>query len=222
MHTMTYNMWETLTEREQTQWLEEHTNNNQPMKNSYASCVNDADYSVQPKHGNKRLRCPAYIAWANMIKRVYSAEYNNNHPSYKGVSLCAEWHSFKVFRQWWLKYQVDSWNLDKDLLTNSKIYSPETCIYIPQWLNKFTTDHAVARGALPVGVTGRPNNMYQARCMNPILGKRESLGCFSNPQDAYQAWLTRKYDHTHALKPAIDTIDLRLYPRILEVISAAV
>lgn len=59
--------------------------------------------------------------------------------------------------------------MDKDMLAaGSKIYSPATCIFIPQWLNKFMTSFEQKEGReLPTGVYRR-NAYYRARGRHPF------------------------------------------------------
>lgn len=73
--------------------------------------------------------------------------YNPNHKSYhryggKGIVMCEEWkNSFIAFKDWALANGYkDTYQLDKDTLCEQKgiepkIYSPETCMWIPQSKN---------------------------------------------------------------------------------------
>lgn len=45
------------------------------------------------------------------------------------------------------------WALDKDILVKgNKIYSPETCCFVPQEINNLFTKRKSCRGTLPIGV----------------------------------------------------------------------
>lgn len=44
------------------------------------------------------------------------------------------------------------WAIDKDIIGSGRIYSPETCIFVPQRVNNFTTMRSVSRGNTPLGV----------------------------------------------------------------------
>lgn len=76
--------------------------------------------------------------------------YDINYPSYyvyggRGVIVCDEWYNFQNFKNWYisnyrfdLEYKGINLQLDKDLLSkNVKIYSPNTCIFLPNKINKF-------------------------------------------------------------------------------------
>ena len=102
---------------------------------------------------------------------------------------------------------------------DDNLYSPETCIYIPSWLNKFTTNSGAARGELPVGVSyHKPSGKYAAQCSHPF-GEYEYLGYYSDAEQAHQAWRNRKLKIAAELKSKMDDIDVRIYPRIIEIIS---
>ena len=185
----------------------------------YGIGVNDADYVVRSTINGRRVKCPAYMSWGNMLKRCYSEKYHHGHPTYIGVKVCDEWLSFMAFRKWWIENQVDGWHLDKDVLSDDSIYSPETCIFLPVWLNSFTIDSGAARGEWPIGVSfGRRRGEFESRCRHPF-GKNEFLGYFSTPDEAHAAWLARKLEIAHELKHLMDDIDARIFPRVIEIIS---
>ncbi|MGL5393378.1 MAG: hypothetical protein ACRDA8_18705, partial [Shewanella sp.] len=121
-------------------------------KSVFGVGVNDSTYMVHPSVGGKRLSCPAHSSWRDMLRRSYSPERHLIYPTYSEVTVCKDWLRFTQFRHWWIENQVDGWQLDKDILTDSKTYSPKSCIFVPQWLNVFTTDHRSRRGEQPIGV----------------------------------------------------------------------
>lgn len=184
--------------------------------------INDADYLTNPKVNGKVIRCPAYVAWSSMITRAYSQKYHAKFPTYRMVEVCEEWKSFMEFRKWWVSNQVDGWQLDKDLLSDQLIYSPETCVYVPCWMNAFTIDSGAARGLWPIGVhLHKPSGKFNACCRNPKTAKEEHVGLFISPDSAHQAWKSRKIGWALALKRDMDDIDARIYPRVIEIIERA-
>ena len=186
------------------------------------SGVNDATYCTQPAIDGKQVMCPAYKAWKNMFKRVYSAKFHASRPTYSDVKVCDEWLTFMSFRKWWLENQVDGWQIDKDILSDAACYSPDTCLFVPAWLNLFTTDCGSARGEWPIGVClDKKSGKFRAKCCNPITKKQESLGYFCAPEEANLAWMARKLELALELKPSMDEIDLRIYPRVADIINNA-
>ena len=194
-----------------------------PRKPLYGVGVNDARYATQPMVNGVKLMDPAYRAWANMLARSYDPKFHEKQPTYVGVTVCKEWHSFIAFRVWWLANYRDGFQCDKDLLAiGNREYSPWSCLYIPQWLNKFTTDRGVLHGDLPIGVSFcNQTGKYRSHCRNPITGKSHSLGYFTTPEAAHEAWLRYKLELSAQLKHEMDAIDLRIYPNVVTEIKSA-
>lgn len=180
--------------------------------------INDSDYLTQSRSGGEKIQCPVYSAWYSMLSRAYSSNYHERQPTYKGVTVCEEWLLFSNFRVWWLENYVDGWQLDKDLLViGNRVYSPDTCIYIPRWLNSFLLDCGASRGKYKIGVIwNKQANKFQVRCRNSLSNNKEHLGYFDNEDTAHAAWLARKLEIAFELKPKIDKIDLRIYPNVVD------
>ncbi|MFW3388664.1 UNVERIFIED_CONTAM: hypothetical protein RF648_22020, partial [Kocuria sp. CPCC 205274] len=82
--------------------------------------------------------------WTNVIERSYSDKFQERYPTYKGCSVAPRWHNYQNFykdvqslpgfKEW-----LDTKNkmcLDKDTrIEGNKIYSLETCLFIPQFEN---------------------------------------------------------------------------------------
>lgn len=222
---ITMSEWRAMSGKEQTLWLDDNCQVNGfggTRKPLFGVGVNDAEYCQQPRIRGGRAICPAYAAWSGMIKRCYSEKYHVKWPTYSGVKVCDEWHSFSNFRAWWMSHQVDGWHIDKDILSYSREYSPETSLFVPDWLNIFTIDSGAERGAYPIGVHYRKDRgRFQAKCRNQMTKKQEHLGYFTTPEEAHLAWRARKLELALELKPRMDEIDLRIYQRVCEIISSA-
>lgn len=174
--------------------------------------VNDADYLTWTKEDGLILICPAYQAWHEIVRRCYNSR--EKEASYRKATLCEEWHKFSSFRQWWLENWKEGYEIDKDILSDSKIYSPSNCIFVPRWLN------LLASGKKDTGWKGGVRfykGSYQARIVENK--KRLHLGCFKTEDEAYKAWLERKIKIVKSNKAAMDAIDERIYQRIVEIIS---
>lgn len=184
--------------------------------------VNDSRYPTQPRIGGKQVCCPAYRCWRGMLTRCYNQGYQRDNPTYVGASVCVEWLRFSTFLNWWKANQVDGWDLDKDLLSDSKMYSPDTCVFVPKWLNRFTLGSEAIRGTSPIGTSlHRRTGKYVAYCKNPITGSREHLGSFESGDEAWEAWSERKLELADLLKGDMDKIDSRIYGRVVGWIEAS-
>ena len=173
-----------------------------PRKLLYGLGDNDADYliseSVTVEGRTKELwRCPYYTKWKSMLMRCYSESYLSKNTTYKGCSVCEEWLLFSNFRAWMEQQDWEGRCLDKDfLLEGNKIYSPSTCVFLPQKVNTFIITSGKVRGDCPLGVSsikGRKKNPYYSQCCGGDGGQRY-LGRFSTSEQAHQAWLMKKFE----------------------------
>ncbi len=181
--------------------------------------INDADYTVSKIVSGKIALCPAYVTWNSMLRRAYSPVYHAKYPAYVGVTVCAEWHRFMAFKRWYDDNHVDGFQLDKDILSGTGEYSPDNCIFVPGWLNKFLTDSKGSRGEYPIGVYfDKSSGKFRAKCNNPLTRKIESIGRFDSVEKAHSAWRQRKLEHLAALSPEIE----RIKPGLTQYVAMAV
>jgi len=141
--------------------------------------------------------------WASMIDRV-TYENNTFHRTYSDVIICEEWYNYQNFADWakknYYKVQDLRMELDKDILIKgNKIYSPETCIFVPYIINTLFTKADKSRGDLPIGVYWHERDQeYRAQCSyitDTGTRKNKWLGGHSNPEDAYLAYKRFKESH---------------------------
>ena len=156
--------------------------------------INDADYAIESRGPDgKRLPCPYYVTWNNMLKRAYCPKYHARRPTYIGVTVCEEWHSFMAFRAWMETQDWQGRQLDKDIIApGNRTYSPDTCVFVPQALNKLLTAHTAARGKWPIGVSwDKANKKFFAQISGGGRAQRH-LGYFTCPHEAHMAWCKAK------------------------------
>ncbi|MBM0416274.1 hypothetical protein [Aeromonas veronii] len=183
--------------------------------------INDAMFVAQIVIDGQRVCHPAYRAWVGVLRRSLSQKMKKVNQTYSDVHVCAEWTVFTNFLSWWRKNHTRDWHLDKDLLKpGNKIYGPDACVYVPQWLNLLTVDHRAGRGKWPLGVHfNSGKQMFRAELT--ARGKRKHLGYFDNPQSAYDAYRNAKLEHVYSLKAEIDDVDTRLFERIVEIVESS-
>lgn len=80
---------------------------------------------------------PPYWTWKDMVRRCC----DTSHKKYKyygaqGVTVCEDWKTILAFSEWWEGNAIKGWQIDKDI-TGARIYSPETCFYVPRKINMF-------------------------------------------------------------------------------------
>lgn len=157
-----------------------------------------------------------YNIWQHMIRRGYSEKYHEKYPTYKDVTVCDEWLNFQNFAKWYDEnyYEIgeERVELDKDILfKGNKIYSPNTCVFVPRAINSLFTKTNKLRGEYPLGVTSRKSSFF-ATSMNQILKKKIHIGTYSTPELAFQAYKEYKESHIKEVADLYkDKIPKKLY-----------
>ena len=148
--------------------------------------VNDISYC--PK--------PIYQKWVSMIKRCYSPKSLNTHKTYQDCSVSDEWLVLSNFKSWCERYYIEGYDLDKDLLVKgNKVYSPETCCFLPKVFNIIIRD--LNNGKYRKGVSIFRHNKYiSSICINR---NKIHLGCFNTEQEASLAYKTAKGNYIKEL-----------------------
>ena len=158
--------------------------------------VNDAAFVSAPTIEGKQVQNPCYRTWVSMLQRCYDKKCQERNKTYIGCSVSREWLNLSTFQAWWETHQVDGWCLDKDLIClGNRVYSPERCVFVPTMINTFVNDTGAIRGEWPIGVSWEKRcKKFQAKCCNPLTGKPENLGHFTDPELAHYAWKRRKLE----------------------------
>jgi len=134
----------------------------------------------------------AYQSWSNMLRRCYDPSALRSDPSYEDCIVDVGWHNYQTFAVWFYSNHVEGYELDKDLLSNdSKIYSPETCVFILPELNKIMMKNE-SSSRLPVGVTSDRSGNFAARITTEAVC--QWLGSFNTPEEASKAYQKAKAD----------------------------
>lgn len=131
--------------------------------------------------------------WLGMLERCYSKSRQVKTPTYIGCSVCDEWLLFSNFKRWFDEHYVEGWHLDKDILVKgNKVYSPETCCFVPQEINGLLSKRQRFRGNYPIGV--RKNySTFVAECQ--VGNGRLKYYGFSTPEDAFEVYKQTKERH---------------------------
>lgn len=134
-----------------------------------------------------------YDSWQRMFQRCYGNRLDL--PTYKNVTVCEEWCNFQNFAKWfeenWKPWMDSKWNLDKDILVKgNKIYSSETCCFVPQEINKLFVISNSKRGVFPIGVV-KQGNKFTSQCRNFFKSGRY-IALHPTVEEAFQAYKTAK------------------------------
>lgn len=175
-------------------WISEavynHIKNGQ-IKFPYYKSVYGVGYYGDGKYKSRvnGKKTKVYVVWKHMLMRCYDVKFQQKYPTYVGVIVCEEWHNFQNFAEWFDKHYIEGYDLDKDLLSepNSKIYSPNTCLFVPHALNTFLTNRQSNNTSGQVGVSWhKSTNKWRATISRN--GKRKHLGHFDDIETAAKAY----------------------------------
>lgn len=133
---------------------------------------------------------PSYRVWQSMIQRCYNEKSFIRHPTYANCSVCEEWLTFSNFKKWFGENYIEGYALDKDILVKgNKVYSPDTCCFVPSEINALLIKNNARRNNLPIGVYER-NGKYQSEVCKRRT--RVKLGRYDTPEEAFYAYKKAK------------------------------
>ena len=110
-------------------------------------------------------------------------------------------------------------NLDKDILIKgNKVYSPDTCVFVPQNINKLFIKRDSSRGEFPIGVHYyKRNKKFGVVCSFGNSSSSAYLGLYDTPEEAFQVYKTFKENQIKQIaNEYIDIIPTKLYQAMIE------
>lgn len=149
-----------------------------------------------------------YKIWYNMLDRCYDPKLHERESTYKNCAVEDYLLNFQHMGKWIEKnyYEVhgEVMHLDKDILCKgNKIYSRDTCIFVPKRINSLFVKCDESRGKDPIGAHELPSGNYQAYC-NDGYGKQIKLGTYTTKEEAFQAYKNYK---EKVIKEVIDSYE---------------
>ena len=124
-----------------------------------------------------------YKKWLSILYRCYHSTQKEHSKSYNSCVVCDEWLYLSKFKQWFDNPEngfIKGYEIDKDLLSNgSKIYSPDTCCFLPPEINGLIK--------LPNGKKQLPTGVIKIadkrRCYR-VDFRKKSVGYFETIEEA--------------------------------------
>jgi len=173
------------------------------------------------------LHTKEYKLWFAMLTRCYSNTYKEKEPSYINCMVSENFKNFQFFARWCNRqvgFNLEDFQLDKDILVKgNKVYSEETCCFVPRQINNLFTLSKRARGDLPIGVykddTGRSAKLYKAVCKTLEDKNQKSLGRFHTIGEAFSAYKTCKES---VIKQAAEIWRENIDPRVYQALVSYV
>lgn len=194
---------------------------NNAVKNPYDKTACGVGYlgvgAYKPQTNDVRL--PEYRLWKSVLNRCYGAN-NKKYPCYRGVTMCDQWHNFQNFAKWYNEnyYEVEGeiMNLDKDILIkNNKVYSPDTCIFVPKRINILFVKNKQHRNGTYIGVI-KDRNKYVAGINIKEKGSALTIGRYDTELEAFNAY--KEYKERY-IKQVADQYRNKIPKKLYEIIK---
>lgn len=164
---------------------------------------------------NDEVKTKQFMLWKNMLKRCYSEVSLKESPTYHNCKVSDNFVEYPYFKEWCNKqigFDQKGWELDKDILIKgNKIYSEETCCFVPKEINLAFVKKEKSRGDYLIGVDfHKARKQYRARCGTKHLGwfstELEAFNVYKHTKEAYIKELANKWK---------DQIDPRIYEALM-------
>ena len=165
------------------------------------------------------VKVKEHALWRSMLARCYTERNLLLKPAYRGCSVSDNFKQYSFFYEWCNKqvgFKVEGFALDKDLLIKgNKVYSEDTCVFVPLEINNLIVKSDSLRGDYPIGVTfDKERNKFQARIW--INNKPKFLGRFEDIDSAFLAYKTAKESHLKVIAEKWKgLIDQRAYEALM-------
>lgn len=180
--------------------------------------VGDEVTKVDSKHTKE------YNLWSGLLERCYCKVLKEKRPTYEGCSVSENFRYFTYFKEWCNKQvgfnllddKGKPFHLDKDVLVKgNKVYSEDTCCFVPQEINTLFTKSNKARGDFLIGVRyDKTYNRFIARIRKH--GKLNHIGCFKTELEAFYAYKEAKENYIKEVANKWkDIIDIRVYDALM-------
>ena len=135
--------------------------------------------------------------WRCMLERCNGTKTKELHETYKGCFVCDDWLLFSNFYNWATNPENGykfGYHLDKDIIVQgNKLYSPQTCCFVPQEINKIIVKSDYSRSNHQIGVSLQRTGKYLAYFS--IDSKRHVIGTFDTMEQASLAYKKAKEEH---------------------------
>ena len=137
-----------------------------------------------------------YVLWKHMLQRCYSDDFKKERPTYEGCQVSENFKSYEYFYEWCheqVGFGNEGFHLDKDLLVKgNKVYSENTCVFIPQEVNTLLVKSTALRGKHLIGVSWNKKDKAFVAKARKNKGKSEHLGIFKTEIEAFNAYKQAK------------------------------
>lgn len=157
-----------------------------------------------------------YATWNNMINRCYNEKELSRNPTYKDCHVSEDWRYLSNFKEWCnqqIGFDQVGWHLDKDILVKgNKLYSEDTCCFVPQQINNLFIKADRIRGKYPIGIyEDKQAGKFKVRIS--VEGKRKHVGRYYCEKEAFYAYKVAKEQY---IKEVANKWKGQIDPRVYE------
>lgn len=135
----------------------------------------------------------AYSRWSAIMQRCYFSDNQN----YANCEISEEWLTYSNFKKWFDEHYMEGWEIDKDILSNNgKIYSPDTCCFVPREINSI---FRVLNKNRTIGVYKQNGKYYTyfkesgKQIYKSFQTKEEAFECYKQYKIKKAVFLAEKY-----------------------------
>lgn len=148
------------------------------------------DFNGKVTIGRKNIK--EYRLWSAMLQRCYSPNFQIGRKHYSDCIVSENFKSYSYFYEWCQKqigFDQDDYHLDKDIMIKgNKLYSEDTCCFVPRDINVLFTNRKALRGKYLIGASlQKRTGRFQASCKDGT-GKLKYLGIFPTQEQAFEAY----------------------------------
>ena len=170
---------------------------NGKVKDPYSPSVYDVGISgAKYPISEGGVETKEYALWKSMLRRCYSDNFKKKRQTYIDCKCSENFNNYEYFYEWCqnqIGFNNKDWHLDKDLLIKgNKVYSEDSCIFIPQDINLLLTKCTASRGKHLIGVHWHKTRKAFRATVNKNKGKQEHLGLFKTELEAFNAYKQAK------------------------------
>ena len=166
-----------------------------------------------------------YRLWKGMLERCYDEKCQTNHPTYRDCYVSETFKYLEYFSNWCNKQigfkSIDDkgkpFQLDKDILVKgNRVYSEDTCVFVPREINNLFTKSNNSRGKYPIGVSYRKQaSKFIAELR--VNNTPKYVGSFDTPEEAFYAYKEAKEAHIKEVANKWkNKIDTRVYEALIK------
>lgn len=144
------------------------------------------------KYKSKENNIPTqhYKVWTLIFTRCYKTYLNKNNVTYENIEVCKEWYNFQNFAKWFEENYVEGFEIDKDILcSDCKIYSPETCCFVPHEINCLFHKSKEVKGFYKNGRSKK----YR------VIVNKKHIGYYNTVEEAFESYKIAKEVHIKSL-----------------------